>query len=286
MVTINLEFTKDPSWIVRREQLWEKIKDSYSSELTRTQVKSHHQYFLTGVPPQNLEDLHQFSYVTLFPLQTEEGLRFCFKEYFNPDDVGLGDNWCKYFSKLYAKNRCDVEYEEAIKLFGLFFGDYYCSRIKFPFLLANESQYRQYSIDPKETLYHFTGPIISWIKCPGAIRPLQADLIDYMFSIFPYIPADKLYFVIPLTPSPKLPDQERRDVDDTIQWCKRIHEFLCIVNTKGVAATNDAEREEKIIYLQKIFSYLDELTSPQYPQTLIDHWRWVKEGKKLRFTPV
>jgi hypothetical protein len=106
-----------------------------------------------------------------------------------------------------------------------------------------------------------------------------------MFSIFPYIASHKLYFVVPLAPSTKIADDERSEIKDTINWCKKIHEFLKIFVSGRIVENADSEQKEKLNYINRVRHQLDEMKTPEYPQALIDHWQWVKEGKKLRNTP-
>jgi hypothetical protein len=99
------------------------------------------------------------------------------------------------------------------------------------------------------------------------------------------MPEQKLHFVIPLTPAANVDYDQKREINDIISWCKRIHEFLKIFVAKKVISDSDEIRVKKIDYINHVCQKLDEMTAPEYPQTLIDHWQWVKEGKKLRNTP-
>ena len=87
-MTIDLSFTQNPGWIEHRKQLWSKVKVSYSEEYTRKQREQFQTYFMTGTPPKKREDLFYTDYIALFPLQTNEGIEYCYKNYFKPEDWG------------------------------------------------------------------------------------------------------------------------------------------------------------------------------------------------------
>jgi hypothetical protein len=284
-MSINLEFTKNPQWIQNREYIWEQLKLGYSSELTRKQRETLHQYFLTGAAPENLEDINQFAYIDLFPLQTREGLFYCFKEFFDPMLGGVRSDWQNYIWMLYANKRYDLDRESAVTLFELFCGERFSSNKKFPFLAKNEVEYRDMLLDARSMLSRFINAIRIWISSSDSYCPVQVYLIEYMFSIFSHVDNSKLYFVVPLPPASSVDANQKSEINDTIEWCKRIHEFLKIFVSKKITENSEEERNKKVNYINKVSQKLDEMTAPEYPQTLIDHWQWVKEGGKLRSTP-
>lgn len=282
---VNLEFTKNPEWIEKRESIWEILKPSYSSELNRQQREILHRYFLTGTAPENREDIHQFAYIDLFPLQTEIGLSYCFKEFFDPSLGGLREDWQNYIWMLYANKRYDVDRESRVNLFKLFCGDRFSQTRKFPFLVKNEDKHRIMTLDASSMLSRFISAIRTWIQSSENYCPVYVDLIEYMFSIFSEMGCNKLNFVVPLPPASNLESDKKSEINDTIEWCKRVHEFLKIFATKKIIEDREELKIEKINYINKVYQKLDEMTAPEYPQILIDHWQWVKEGKKLRNTP-
>jgi hypothetical protein len=286
-MAIDLEFTKNPQWIEKREAIWEKLKSSYSSEVTRKQRDALRQYFMTGIPPKKHEEIHQFAYVDLFPLQTEEGLSFCFREFFDSGLGGVKEDWQNYIWMIYADKRFDLDRKQSIFLFNLFCGNRFSPQKIFPFLAKGESDFREVSFDAYSMLSRFIGAIKNWLQNSKEddCCPIQVDLIEYMFSIFPHVAEHKLYFVMPLSPSNNLLHGQKKEINDTISWCKKIHDFLKIFASGQIVANIDAEQQEKLNYIDRVRWQLDEMKAPEYPQTLIDHWQWVKEGKKLRNTP-
>jgi hypothetical protein len=261
------------------------LKPSYSSELTRTQREVLHQYFLTGIAPEKIEDINPFAYIDLFPLQTAEGLHYCFKEFFDPKLEEVRGDWQNYIWMLYANQRYDVDRESAITLFELFCGEKFSSDREFPFLAKNEIEHRGMVLDARSMLSRFINAIRVWLTSSDSYCPVQLDLIEYMFSIFPHVDNSKLYFVVPLAPASNIDSKQKSEINDTIEWCKRIHDFLKIFVSKKISADGQEEKNKKLHYINQVSKKLDEMTAPEYPQTLIDHWKWVKEGKKLRNTP-
>lgn len=284
-MSINLEFTKEPQWIENRESIWEKLKPSYSAELTKKQREVLHQYFLAGIAPEKREEIHQSAYIDLFPLQTEEGLSYCFKEFFDPMLGGVREDWQNYVWMLYANKRYDLDRENTAAIFKLFCGERFSPNKKFPFLAKNEHEHKNMLLDARSMLSRFINAIRIWLTSSESDCPVQIDLIEYMFSIFSHIDQSKLYFVVPLTPASNMDQNLRSEINDTIEWCKRIHEFLKIIASKKVSASVEEDTNKKLSYVNKVSQKLDEMTAPEYPQTLIDHWSWVKGGGKLRNTP-
>lgn len=284
-MTIDLSFTNDKKWLEHRGLLWEKIKVSYSSELTRDQREVYHRYFLNGTLPEKNEEMYAYAYILLFPLQNYQGIDYCFKHYVKVRNEDV-DQFLRAILSSYSKSRAEIEYESAIFMFNLFYGEKYESPVKFPFMINGEQENRIVEISAPELLHQFIDILSAWIKqAEIESNPIHASLLTYFFSLFKNIPEQKLHFVVPLTPAANVDYDHKREINDTISWCKRTHEFLKLIAAKKVISASDAIRANKMDWVSRVYRKLDEMTAPEYPQTLIDHWQWVKEGKKLRNTP-
>lgn len=274
-MTLDLSFTKDPQWISQREQQWELIKQNYSSELTRKQRDVYRQYYLTGIPPKNYSDIYLENYILLFPLQTKEGLTYCFKHNIKADHEQL-DRVVSLLCMRYFDTSEELGYPASLQLFDLFWGDRFDPNGELPFLIADEQSYRRVRNNSASLLYMLVHRLNGWLKYPSEDidEPIEVVKINYFFSLLPHIPKE----ILSLNPIVER-DSMTSDERDGISVRNVLVSLLKSTSTKFIRDQESEDGPKKIAFLKNLAARFDDLIFPEYPQELIDHWQWIKRRR-------
>lgn len=279
-LSVDLGFTRDPVWIAERQSVWEKIKPSYSEGFTRKQRDKFHEYFMTGVPPKKRDDFFFGTYVVLFPLQTWEGLAYCFHHFVAPEKWG-GEQQQQLFDAVIRSDREDLSATQKKEQFLWFMGEQYDPARRLPFLVGDEKDFRPFYVDPVNVLWHFEFKITDWLALPQPAANLcvEADLLDYFFSLFIAQPEGYLAHTIAAEPDPDADYAERRRIGRVISSCQVVRNFLRTVWAGIVDDPNEKKRSRQMQLIEALVQRFNQVKAPVYPQELVDHWEWIKRKK-------
>ena len=145
-------------------------------------------------------------------------------------------------------------------------------------MVGSETEYRPLNPNPNELLLHLMRTVSDWLS-----RTYEADeycmeiyLLDYLFSLFKYQKPGYLSHIIQDEPSRDLPYEISYPITRAIYTCKSLQHLMRSLTTRRVGAASEEERQQKLALVSTLYNFFERITAPEYPQELIDHWRWVK----------
>lgn len=262
-----LSFTKDPKWITARELLWEEREDNIKEELTKQRVAKIKHYFMTGEVPKGTK-LDVRAMVQFFPKFDIEGLAYCFKHII-PSDIN--DEQFRQCQAAFCATLDDyfgLTLEEYVVLFKHVFGEKYDPNKGFPFLIGTDSELRKVSYNCN-LLFEHLNKSFHWFRKKSQPKLYTCDLLEFYFSMFPYI--DERMFK-------RMAEDEREiclpggastscilKVVKLMQWSVTPPDFV-----------NDSEEEERRQFLKHFHEKMDSLE--HYPGDLKELWEEAKQG--------
>jgi hypothetical protein len=257
-----LDITQDPQWLEQRNKLWLELERDISEGLTRKQIKGIKDFFFTGIVAKN-SWLNAVKMLVDFPVFTVEGITWCLQ---NQVDASLSDDEFQSIQQVFAGLLYTVpglSCEEQLFLFRHVFGERYKPHRLFPFLLGDATQYRPITLHVNLAFDYLTS-VYSWLDGDDEPYAYMAQLIDYFFSLMPFV--DERIFqlgeanvLLPGSGS-AAPTQSR---------LKKIMR-ACFTYPKGVVIEGEAQRR----YLAEFKARMDNLDS--YPGELKQLWVSIK----------
>lgn len=267
----DLTFTKDEQWIAGRKKTWEKIKDDVVEDLTKKQVKSVEKYFFTGIPDRQMKNWPS-ALLCFFPSCSREAMSFVFFEYTVLKGTrfeNLNFRRIQNCASMNLDSWPDASREDKLNLFKMFFGETYDPNQKFPFLIGDETEYRDYSYTAGGLLHIMLDRFVGWCRTDEEGILVWPDLVDYMLSIIPY--ADPWIFKKNLSEGEKQSDLGGGDVDG---FSAKLEELMQYILIPGELFEDNLYTSLRLEKLQQIGEYLHNLEGPQ---ELVRHWQWAKK---------
>jgi hypothetical protein len=235
-----------------------------------------------GTAPKKISDFYFTTYFNLFPLQTVEGYRFVAANYFAPTE------WTERELESFIGAILFAESEEANKLekraiFKYCLGDRYEPGLKFPFLIGKETEHRSFDPDPSRLFGKLNTQLIGWIYDPHyeSGQRIAPYLLDFFFSLIPYQLPENLSHHIPKDPADEQDYEIRSKIKDLIHVCSLVRTLMRLVYTRFTFPAYFSAQDEKLEVISELFNRFESMEKTTLPQTLIDHWCWVKRRTKL-----
>ena len=267
---MDMSFTKNPEWIAERQKLWDECVDSlgWSEELSKKQITDLHEYFMTGVlkkgSPSSVAER-----ILFFPRVNIESVEHVLK-YNIPEGVADKD-----IADLKAFFSAGIEYVpnlsaiEASEIFKYVFGESYSEVCQIPFIINDETTYRQVTLDANSQ-FDCGINVLSWLKNENKYRSICYHLIDYWFSLFNHV-------------DPRIFSSDRstkvRHVNMKL-FPKLLRRFLGF-SAHAIDISKGADwGEERRQYMQDFRERMDNLDGPQ---ELLELWSNVKETDPSEF---
>lgn len=279
---IDLSITKDPEWLAERQKKWELIKEYVCDELSKKQREQVYQYFMYGTPPKKITDFYFTQYFNFFPLQTVDGHKFVAENYFSPSE------WTEreldsFVNGILLRDLETISRPERLMLFNHYLGDRYDPNRQFPFLIAQEEEFRSFNPDPLKLFRVLNIALRRWIYDPHYESSLNIapELIDFYFSLIDYQPAQNLSHKPPPKPAYDLDERLKHSIQITIDACELIRELMRLVYTRFTFPIYFSVQDEKLDVINELFNRFESMDQPAFPRELTDHWHWVKRRLKL-----
>lgn len=198
-----------------------------------------------------------------FPVFTVAGLAWCLQRQV---DASLSDDDFQSIQQVFAGLLYTVpglSCDEQLFLFKYVFGERYDPHRLFPFLLANETQYRPITLHVNLAYAYLTN-VFRWLDGDDEPYAYMAHLIGYFFSLMPFV--DERLFQL---------EEGRAHLPGSVGLAScqsRIRTIMraCFTYPKGVVIEGEAQRR----YLAEFKARMDNLD--HYPGELKQLWLSIK----------
>lgn len=274
-MSIDLSITNSPEWVAEREKNWPIVEDMISEGFTRKQIARYKKYFMTGERPAKNE-IATTSYVEFFPLLTIEGIEFVCKNYLTSDIEFHHFRSILSAFMLRINELVGLTDEERFALFDHIFGKTYDPERKFPFLIDDEAEYRPIPLSVVIQFQQIWTIFRRWFLDEHDTGLNTSRLIDYWFSLIPYIDPGLFLAKLPL----KIKHGKETKEIQGFNLCTMNSElrrsiFGCVL-TPPKEVLNSSTSAEKIAFLNEIAKRFDALEGPA---ELKEFWELMKSEK-------
>lgn len=274
-MSVDLSITNNSEWIAKREKLWPIVEDMISEGFTRKQIARYKKYFMTGERPAKNE-LATTSYVELFPLLTIDGIAYVCKNYLTSDIEFHHFRSISSAFMLRINTLVGLTNEERFALFNHIFGKSYDPERKFPFLIGDEIEYRPIPLSVVIQFQQIWAIFERWFLDENDTGLNTSRLIDYWFSLIPYIDPGLFLAKLPLKIKHGKETKEIQGFDLRIMNSLLRRSVFGSVLTPPKEVLNSSNSAEKIAFLNKIAMRFDALEGPA---ELKEFWELMKSEK-------
>lgn len=270
---IDLSFTQDSVWLDKRKKAWDSIVDTVSEGLTKRKVDALRECFFEGKIPKK-KIFNEGVFLVYYPDLSFNGLSHFFKR--RIDDAAFGRKEQFHVEASFSLNLAywpGTGLSDQIELFKMMYGGVYDPKRKFPFLIGNETEYRDfvYGADGlfSTLMSLFNGALFSDEMSYLSILHSDEVLTDYYICMFPYISS----WIFSLQYS-KEQEQLRLGGLSAKGFSSQFNKTLSYLIAPPENMTSGPYSEKKLRCIDKLKTYIESVNSP--PE-LIERWRWAEK---------
>lgn len=276
------ESLENPEWIKKREEQWKLIEWRYSDELSRKERESLKWYFIKGNFPEVTS--YPIGYITLlklFPFQSKEGHMYVFKNFpakLEWTSKGLGDFVCQ----LLLDNSELLTFEERLLQFRWYMGERFSVSVKFPFLIGQETECRNFEYDHRLVLTAMLQNLERWLAVDSSewewwdTNNLEHILLDFIFALLKVQYADCAsgFFEVAY----KKIECDDRDIQEKRAYLYRlVRGLMRKAFIKNISDNNENCKDKKKSVLESVEGKFNAMSENDFPQALIEHWACIKK---------